>query len=315
MKAFDKTITIIVPTYNRAWSLPRALDSVLKQTSRDWHLVVVDDGSTDDTKNVISPYLKDSRIQYFYKENGGVGSARNFGVTKARTKYVTFLDSDDELMSNAVDQMTHDIFLFDKQKVKLILYFAKKINDDTYVDERFDDLQILRFSDILHGRWPAVETIQLIDVDVFKKEKFPELFGGLETILWHDILKNVSGALVRKKQLRIYHTDHDSRLTGKDFIVRRSVSMPELYEQFLEKFGADYVDNNRKKLAYIYTEKGLFEIIRGDAGMGRKSLLLAFCTNRMKFPVITILYILSFLPTKIFVISATFGHSLKSIIK
>lgn len=314
MKKSD-LITIIIPTYNRAWSLPRAIDSVLKQSSNNWRLIIVDDGSIDDTKEVISPYLKDSRIQYFYKKNGGVGAARNFGVNKVKTKYVTFLDSDDELVFEAISKMTQDILLFNKYKVKLILYFAKKTDNNTYVENRFKDLEILCFNDIVKGKWPVVETIQLMDISVFNKVKFPELFGGLESILWHEVLKDVSDALIRTIQLIIYHTEHDSRLTGRDFIVRRSMSMPELYENFLEKFEADYMRHNRKKLAYFYIEKGLFEIIRGGSNGGRKSLLQAFDINKTRFVVIMIIYVLSFLPKKIFVFISTCGHSLKSIIK
>ena len=84
-------ISIIIPTFNRAWSLPRTIASVLNQTSKDWELIIVDDGSTDDTTGVIKEYLTDTRVRYFKKENGGVGTARNFGIAKASNQLLTFL--------------------------------------------------------------------------------------------------------------------------------------------------------------------------------------------------------------------------------
>jgi len=89
-------ISIIIPTYNRARFLPRAIKSILNQTYQDWELIIVDDGSTDNTKEVVKKYLKDPRIKYIQTENLGAANARNVGVNKAKNNWVTFLDSDDE---------------------------------------------------------------------------------------------------------------------------------------------------------------------------------------------------------------------------
>lgn len=89
-------ITIVLPTYNRADDLPRAIDSALDQTLEDFELVVVDDGSTDHTRSVVEGY-EDDRITYIaHDENRGVSAARNTGIAAATGDYVTFLDSDDE---------------------------------------------------------------------------------------------------------------------------------------------------------------------------------------------------------------------------
>lgn len=86
--------SIIIPTYNRANRLTSAIDSVLKQTESDWELIIVDDGSTDDTAEQAAKY-KDPRIKYFYKENEERAIARNFGIKQVLGNYITFLDSDD----------------------------------------------------------------------------------------------------------------------------------------------------------------------------------------------------------------------------
>lgn len=92
MKPF---FSIVIPAYNREDYLNRCLDSILAQKYRNWEAVVVDDGSTDNTRNIVQDY-NDDRIRYFYKDNGGASSARNVAIDKSNGKYIAFLDSDDE---------------------------------------------------------------------------------------------------------------------------------------------------------------------------------------------------------------------------
>jgi glycosyltransferase involved in cell wall biosynthesis len=88
-------VSVIIPTYNRALYIPHALDSVLAQTYKDLEIIIVDDGSTDDTRQVVRPYLSDSRIQYVYQQNQKVSRARNNGIKHSRGRYIALLDSDD----------------------------------------------------------------------------------------------------------------------------------------------------------------------------------------------------------------------------
>ncbi|RZK34819.1 MAG: glycosyltransferase family 2 protein [Hymenobacter sp.] len=92
--------SIVIPTYNRGDLISFTLDSVLNQHDKEFELLVVDDGSRDNTAEVVQPYLSDSRVQYLPKENGERGVARNYGLARARGEYVLFLDSDDLLHPN-----------------------------------------------------------------------------------------------------------------------------------------------------------------------------------------------------------------------
>src|SRR5436309_9355229 len=85
--------SVIVPTFNRASLLRQALDSVLAQTFAEYELIVVDDGSTDDTANVVASY--GSRVYFLQQANRGPGAARNLGAAGAKGEYLAFLDSDD----------------------------------------------------------------------------------------------------------------------------------------------------------------------------------------------------------------------------
>ena len=98
-------ITVVIPTYNRAHLLDRAIRSVLDQSFRDWELVIADDGSTDDTARVVDAF-GDRRIRYVRRDqNGGNAAARNTGVTAARGPLVSFLDSDDEYLPHFLEEV------------------------------------------------------------------------------------------------------------------------------------------------------------------------------------------------------------------
>ena len=86
-------VSIVIPTYNRARYVTEAIDSVLSQTFLDYEVIVVDDGSTDNTKDVLRRY--GDKIRYMYQPNSGVGAARNAGVRSAVGEWLAFLDSDD----------------------------------------------------------------------------------------------------------------------------------------------------------------------------------------------------------------------------
>jgi glycosyltransferase involved in cell wall biosynthesis len=87
-------VSVIIATYNQAYYLRRALESLFKQTYCDFEVVIIDDGSTDNTKEIIKPFSR--KVRYIYQENKGRGAARQRGTDESRGEYVAFLDSDDE---------------------------------------------------------------------------------------------------------------------------------------------------------------------------------------------------------------------------
>lgn len=93
----DFLISVIIPTYNRAHVLRRAIESVFKQNYKNFELIIVDDGSDDDTQMLLAQY---SNIHIIKTSNQGVSSARNIGIQAAKGEWIAFLDSDDEWMEN-----------------------------------------------------------------------------------------------------------------------------------------------------------------------------------------------------------------------
>lgn len=100
------TVSVVIPTYNRARLVSRAVDSVVGQTLSDWELIVVDDGSSDETPAVAEGYRKSlaERFVYLRQANAGPSAARNRGIEVAKGRFVAFLDSDDEFVSSKLER-------------------------------------------------------------------------------------------------------------------------------------------------------------------------------------------------------------------
>ena len=97
-------VSIIIPVYNLEKYIQFNIDNMLSQTYENLEVIYVDDGSVDSSAQIIkSAAEKDSRIKYYYKENGGVSSARNFGIEKANGEYIMFVDGDDIINKHAVE--------------------------------------------------------------------------------------------------------------------------------------------------------------------------------------------------------------------
>lgn len=129
----DKMITIILPTYNRAELITRAIKSVLGQTYRNLELLIVDDASQDNTEDVVALF-KDERIRYIkLKQNGGACRARNIGIQEAKGEYIAFLDSDDLWVPHALETLLR--YIEEKQSDMVFSKFS-------YVDNK-NRLQVI----------------------------------------------------------------------------------------------------------------------------------------------------------------------------
>lgn len=105
-------VSIIIPVYNLEKHVAKAIESCQNQTYGNIEVIVVNDGSTDNSKNVVARYLADNRIVYVEQENSGVSAARNHGVTAASGDYITFLDGDDWLSADTIEK---NVLLIERQ--------------------------------------------------------------------------------------------------------------------------------------------------------------------------------------------------------
>ncbi len=175
----SKKVSIIIPTFNYGKFLSETILNLKEQTHQSWEAIIVDDGSTDNTYQLLLPYLKDDkRILYFRQENKGVSAARNLGLTYATGDFVQFLDADDLLSQN---KLSKQLDFFDQHP---------KV-DICYVDNHY-------FLDNDPERW-------FPDIEMKGKTWMPKLTGrGAEAV--HTLIQNnisvISSPLIRTKVLQ-----------------------------------------------------------------------------------------------------------------
>lgn len=173
-------ISVVLPTYNRANTIKKSIDSILGQSFKDFELIIIDDGSTDNTKNLIEEY-KDNRIKYFYQKNSGACSARNYGIKMAQGDYIAFIDSDDiwhedklQKQYNVISKYDVDV-VFCKMRQHNINSDSTKIIPKEIVEGMQDKLKY--FIGI------GTQTL-LVKKDVFSSVMFDPLMPRFQDLDW-----------------------------------------------------------------------------------------------------------------------------------
>lgn len=139
-------ISIILPTYNRAKHLPKAIESVINQTYESWELIIIDDGSQDDTFAVINPYLDYLKIRYIKHKNRKAGYARNAGIQASFGQYITFIDSDDIYFPNHLQ--TRIDYMKSHPELDLIFGgYETDTDEDIWVVDYFNQDQLVNLKE------------------------------------------------------------------------------------------------------------------------------------------------------------------------
>lgn len=207
-------ISIVLPTFNRARFIPQAIASITQQTFRDWELIVVDDGSTDGSEEIIARFSRDvpNPIRYLKQENQGPAAARNLGIRNARGEYIAFFDSDDtweaehlevcvrELDANADVDWVYSSFrrvriesgevidadaFFETGSRAEFLSLKTSVRGDLHV---IDDADALMCS-IKSGLCVGLRT-SVVRRKVFQKVEFPPFRVGEDQVLYPRALAN-----------------------------------------------------------------------------------------------------------------------------
>ena len=166
-------VSVIVPVYNVENYLERCLDSLVNQTLSDIEIIIVNDGSPDNSEKIINKYLNNypNKIKYFKKENGGLSSARNFGMKYAKGSYISFIDSDDYIDLNTFKLM-----------------YEKAISNDF-------DMVICNLNYVYEEKEVFVSSN--LDKDLLTKEEVKEYMSFLYPAVWNklyrkDLIKELS---------------------------------------------------------------------------------------------------------------------------
>lgn len=138
MNERDVLISIIIPVYNVEQYLPRCLESIINQSYEKLEIILIDDGSTDNSSQICDCYSKkDKRIVVFHKTNGGLSDARNLGIDKANGEYLSFIDSDDYISENFIETL---YYLAEKTHLPISAIGFKIVNDEysDYINENIN---------------------------------------------------------------------------------------------------------------------------------------------------------------------------------
>ncbi|MEX1019181.1 MAG: glycosyltransferase family A protein [Litorilinea sp.] len=164
--------SVVICTFNRAPLLPRALDSLLAQVERDWEAIVVDDGSQDNTAQIMRDYTaRHAQIRYMYHSNRGLSISRNVGIFAAGGRYVTFLDSDDAFAPEHL-HIRREILEADPSID--LLHGGCKLIGNPYVPDKHDPTRMLHLADLIVGGTFVMPTEKLIAVGGFPLDAYSQ---------------------------------------------------------------------------------------------------------------------------------------------
>lgn len=211
----NKKFSIVIPAYNYAHYLPRALDSILAQTGDDYDVMVIDDGSTDQTEEVVKPLLKKfpGKLGYIFQENRGLAGARNRGVTETQGEYLIFVDADDRLVVGALDVFRDYLNSHPETDMVFGTYYSvyengvKKLRKPPVLSASAYD----NFKNYIQGKFVISNGSLAIRRKIFDKIKYPESARNNEHyVMDGQMLALYQCASVPDVVLEVYA--HDSRL-------------------------------------------------------------------------------------------------------
>ena len=197
-------LSIILPTYNRVHLLPRAIRSVLGQNFADWELLIVDDGSTDETARVAGEFVQqDPRIRFIRNVHQGVALTRNSGIAQAKGSYVAFLDSDDEYKGN---HLSLHVDLLQKDTTIEMLHGKVDVFGEPYVPDATDLNKKIHVKECTQTGTFFVKKALLEEVG-----GFPNVPFGEESMLLRMLQeKGTNVVLSPHRTYRYYTTEPDS---------------------------------------------------------------------------------------------------------
>ena len=267
--------SVIIPTFNRGSFLSRTVESVLSQSYNDFELIIVDDGSTDNTEDVVMNF-KDRRIRYFMKENGERGAARNVGIKEAKGEYVTFLDSDDRFFPN---NLAFTKSFIDENKNSPFVHIAYRV-----VDENGKEITKIKHPksnpeyNLLKGNDLSCLGV-FVRCDVIKNHLFEEdrdLSGSEDWVLWMRLASRypllvsneITSELVQHDERSVLQTDPE-RLINR---IRKAGYLVTQDPAFKKKFSG----NDSLVWAHLNLYSSLHLVLAKHKSQSLSYLLKAF---------------------------------------
>lgn len=277
MTGNDPFISVIIPTYNCARFLMESVGSVLSQTYRPYEIIVIDDGSTDNTKEVLQPVMQ--RIKYVQLEqNKGSPVVRNIGIQAAQGEYVAFLDADDVWLP---EKLQTDRECFDKHPDVGMVY-SKHIN----IDEK---------GVVFHGAMKKRLPCGKIFVQLFSEQNFiitssvvvrkavfettglfdEQLFNCQDWDMWLRIAFYFKSAGIDKPLVKYRHNPHSLSKNRDNVLKYQKLVIDKTYAAFKDTMGGISEKLYHKRLASHYAKAGRYYVRIGDKRLAHENFRLS----------------------------------------
>ena len=181
-------ITVMIPAYNAQKYIGRCIESLLKQTYKEIEILIVNDGSKDNTKSICEDYSqKDSRVRLVNQENGGEGAARNTGLKEAKGKYLSFVDADDYVKEDFIERLYTNLV---KNNAGLAICGFTELREDTVLNETSGDITIMNQEEgmemlLREDSFKGYVWNKIFDLDIIRQNK---LSFDVSLAVWTDVL-------------------------------------------------------------------------------------------------------------------------------
>lgn len=256
--------SIVVPCYNRADILPATIAAILRQEYTNFELIIIDDGSKDNTAKIIND-LNDSRIQYFYKENGERGAARNYGTKRAGGRYINFFDSDDTMYPNHLSVVQQ--FLALQGEVEVVHTGYEIMDENSRLVLEVHDFHKSTNEELIHNNFLACNTV-FVRHDIAIQNPFVEdrrLASAEDWELWLRLASQYKFYSISAKTFCLKeHSARSLNTISPDAVIMRD----ELFAQLMET--NDHFQNRyHKQVKYFIANRYTFI-----------TLILALAKNR-----------------------------------
>lgn len=279
-------VSVIIPTYNRASMLKEAIQSVLDQTYTDYEIIVIDDGSTDSTREVVDGLKQRSgRVTYLYQENKGRSAARNHGINLATGNYIAFLDADDKFLPQKLYTQVHA--LDDKPEYGMTYSYSIAINERGRILREGGNPAKIRLSGWIYPELLFIKgTIITTPTVMVRASVLREIGGFDETMhtcedldLWRRIARRYKVFQI-EEPLSVVRYRKNEETPLREYVQARSY-----YYQKAIAEDPDFLKPIRSKLFFeMYFNYGLAALLARDIIFGLQLLGRSVKTNAPMFP-------------------------------
>lgn len=239
-------VSVIIPIFNSEKYISDTIISVQNQTYQNWEMLLVDDGSTDETQTIITSFLTDKRIQFYpLEKNSGTGVARNFGVAKAAGKYISFLDADDLWKTKKLEKQIN--FMQTHNQPFTFSFYDCIDEQGNSLNRRIEAPRNLSYRQLFFCNYVGNLT-GIYNVDYFGKISISNIRKRQDWMHWLTILKKIKTAKPVPESLAFYRIRENSLSTSKTALIQYNFAV---YRQF---HGFNLVVSMLCMIGFLFTQ-------------------------------------------------------------